>query len=190
MRLHTPVEQDSVKSNEGGENAFTLVELLISLSLSLLLLAAILSSSVFYTKAGLAMAEYAEMAQENNVVTQLFSQDVRSATAVQFTDENSLRLTVNSEEITYVYTNSKLTRTASGSSRVIASGLTAFEFRVYSYLGGTLPLNGNLVNVNASAKMIQLYLLFERNQAAGFDSSQVVETPRYMLRNRDTSSGA
>lgn len=167
---------------------FTLVELLVAASLSVMLLACIFSAALFYTKSGLAMVDYSDMERMGRRVIETFSQDARSASNVVFTDATTLQLTVDSQNITYSYEASELRRQVGGVNRLLTDDLDTFVFRPYDTNGDLLALNGDLSIVNEKTKMIQLYFQFVWQRPNGFKTQSRIETSRFMLRNRKIGS--
>jgi len=173
----------------GARAGFTLVELLIALSLSLMLLAGIFSASLFFTKSGLALADYAEMDRRGRVLMQTFSQDAKAASDLNFDDAQTLEFTVDGIVITYAFDSGELTRTKAGEpEQVLSEDIDRLQFRPYDIHGDPLDLSGDLLAVSTATKMVQLYFAFEWDRQSGFQTASVVESARYMLRNRQLDS--
>src|SRR5262245_40396907 len=73
---------------------FSLVELLISLSLVMMLTLALLSSYVFIARGDQSLANYGEMNAKARALLDRFSIDVRSATSVTACSTTSITLSV------------------------------------------------------------------------------------------------
>lgn len=167
-------------------SAFTLSEVMISASLSLLLVAAMLTAFFHLTKTGIAMGNYHDLERETRNVLQYFARDVHQAEDALWIDANTLRLTVEGEPITYLYNPANKTflrRLPGENDSVLASGINALSFQPFDITGNQLSLASHPANASAATKMIQLTVDLGR-QAGTSETSASIITSRYMLRNK------
>lgn len=70
------------RSSEPTRCAYSLIEFMIAVGLSSLVLAAVLSLTLFGTRSSLAIINYSDLDGKNRYALDLFSREIRSATAV------------------------------------------------------------------------------------------------------------
>lgn len=182
----SPAKRGSSRTRR-ARGGFTLVEVLIASSLSLVILAAVLSTFLFIGKGSMRLAHYTDMENDARGALHVFGQDARQASAASWTNANTLSLTVNGQTITYAYDASAATFTrkqGSAAASVLVANIKTFSFRAYQITGAELSLSGSLSAVNTAVKMVQVSLDLERNTAsAGKTSSQIISS-RCVLRNK------
>lgn len=165
---------------------FTLVELMVASGLSLVLLAAVLSTFLFLVRGGLRMAFYRDMETQSRLVMQQFGADARQATQIVWNNANSLTFTVEGEPVTYAYNavDHTLSRTRTGRpAQVLASGVAAFAFTAYDYSSTALSIGAPSASTNAATKIVQLDIDMSRSRSDVRASHQIIST-RYMLRGK------
>jgi prepilin-type N-terminal cleavage/methylation domain-containing protein len=177
---------------------FTLVELLVGLSLALTVSTAVLSSYLFMAKnLGRSLNQQTLEVEGRRAVSYLI-QDVRlssgvsgtpSASAVTFTIASGATTTT----VAYSYDSStgKLTRTPSGGSAIVlVSNLTELYFRYYdeagvAYDNGSKPYT---TQTTYMAGLKQVSLTFASRTGSALNGTQTpanyFATPRLLLRNR------
>jgi prepilin-type N-terminal cleavage/methylation domain len=166
---------------------FTLTELLVASVLGSLVLAGVLTAFLFFCRTGVRMGHYAEMERQSRVVLQRFGQDAREAKAVAWVNANTLKLTHDGGEVTYVYDSARrrLTRTpAGGSESELVSGIADFRFRAYDAAGAALTLTA--ANASQNTKMVQIDIDLARNPVAAASTGAQAVSARYVLRNKGT----
>ena len=173
-----------------ARGGFTLVEVLIASSLSLMILAAVLSTFLFIGKGSMRLAHYTDMERAARGALHLFGQDARQASAASWTNANTLTLTVNGQTITYAYDTATATfsrKQGSAAASVLVGNIKSFSFKAYQITGAELSLSGSLSAANTAVKMVQVSLDLERsNASAGKTSSQIISS-RCVLRNKKLS---
>lgn len=161
------------------------------MGLSLLILTAVLTSFLFFSRTGIAMANYHDAETQSRALLETFGRDVRQAEEVAWPDTTTLRLNVLGNTITYQYdaTDETVTRTpAGGMTVVLAADVTHFEFRPYNVEGAPVPFTaGSLSAAETATKMIQLSLELTKRIPTGSDATTSLVSSRYMLRNKTTS---
>ena len=170
---------------------FTLVEMLISVSLAAMLTLAALSAFVFTLRGERSLANYSEMNARARLVLEQMGRDFRSAGDVPAGSFNStsvlLKLPTDSsatawQDVTWTYNSSAktVTRTVGGVGTVYATDVTSFVFTYYN-TAGVAP--GNDVEL----KQIQLSMRLLR-QVQSAATSELIMSAQYTLRAKSTTS--
>jgi len=191
--------------------AFTLVELLVGLSLSVVLLAVIYSTFMVLAKGAVGVGNYSEMSRQSRNALDIFSNDARAAnglivaspaqdgsdvvsiSGLTFTYPDYLDSGVAQTEVTYAFTPSSgdssgfLTRTESyagtATSRMVLQDMNSFKLKFFKAPGADfLASAGPLASVNAWAKSIQLDSELKR-KVITTDNTDYIISARFMMRN-------
>jgi len=182
---------------------FTLVEVLIGMSLSLLIMGAVLSSYVFlgrnFTRSlGISSANQPNLESQARRTLAYFTQDVRAASGLDLTgtapkvlpSASGVTLVVptgsGTTTVTYVYNSAAhtLTRTAEGGpSLILHSSLLSCNF---AYYDSTNHPYTNYTDYLASIKQLSLALTAQTGRSTNGTLTQVyqVASPRMVLRNK------
>lgn len=177
---------------------FTLVELLIGLSLSLTIMAAVLSSYLFLGRSLSRLVNQQTLESEGRRTLAQFAQDVRAASFISGTPSvSAVTLTIPSGASTttvawsYNSTTGTLTRTpASGTARILVSNLTGLHFRYYNETGaaydsGSTPYTTQTAYMSG-LKQISLTFTSQIGSANNGTLTAVhyFASPRHLVRNR------
>lgn len=177
---------------------FTLVELLIGLSLSLTIMAAVLSSYLFLGRSLSRLVNQQTLETEGRRTLATFTQDVRASSAISGTPSvSTVTLTIPSGASTttvawsYNSTTGILTRTpASGTARTLVSNLTSLHFRYYNEAGtaydsGSSPYTTQ-TDYMSGLKQISLAFTSQTGSANNGTLTSVhsFASPRLLVRNR------
>lgn len=165
---------------------FTLVELMVASGLSLVLLAAVMSTFLFLVRGGLRMAFYRDMETQSRLVMQQFGADERQATQVVWNNSDSLTLTVEGAAVTYAYDSSAhtlLRQDAGRPTQIVVSGISSFAFKAYDYNSAALSLRAPTAQTNAATKIVQIDMDMSRSGSRISATNQIIST-RYMLRGK------
>lgn len=175
---------------------FTLVELLIGMSLALMILTAVLSSYVllgrnFTRSLAVTSANQPNLASQGRRTLTTFAQDVEMATAISGTPSaSSLALTVptssGSMTVTYAYDSvaGTLTRTPSvGSALVLHSSLLSCVFTYYDNSGNPYT---TYVNYLPGIKQVSFALTAQGGSSTNNTLSAIYKlgSPRLLFRNK------
>jgi prepilin-type N-terminal cleavage/methylation domain-containing protein len=174
-----------------ARTGFTLVELLISVSLAAMLTLAALSAFVFTLRGERSLANYSEMNTRARMVLEQMGRDFRSAGDVPAGSFSStsvlLKLPTDStatawQNVTWTYNASagSVTRSVGGVDTVYATHVTSFVFTYYN-TAGVAP--GNDVEL----KQIQLSMRLLR-QVQSAATSELIMSAQYTLRAKSTTS--
>jgi prepilin-type N-terminal cleavage/methylation domain-containing protein len=169
---------------------FTLVEVMIGATLSSFILAGVLSAFLFMGRSGANLRNYSDMESQARKSLEIFAEDVRQASAISWASNVSLTLTVNTVPITYAYTSGTgiFTRTVSGTTTTLISGITTgtFAFKSYNVAGSEMALisAANLAAAGSSTKQLQISLEASRTTQTVTSATNLVLSARYILRNK------
>lgn len=185
-----------------SSRGFTLVELIVSSTLSGLVLAGVLSAVLMITRSGYLINNYMEMEQQARTALETFAVDARVTDSViwdRASDSDPLTaitLTPPTESgpaipVTYTYSADAgtLSRTASGVTRVIMSGIQSLSFTAYKYAepGTHVAIDASASTLTAlqnNTKMVQISLSAVRSRSSLADATNNVVSARYVLRNK------
>ncbi|MGH8021203.1 MAG: PilW family protein [Opitutaceae bacterium] len=167
---------------------FTLAELMISMALASVALAAVLSSFIFLMRSSVATVVYAEMDRDARAALEIFAQEVRMADEVINFSASSVTLHVptasSSYSINYTYVPSLKAfyrGYGTASQKLLVKGVDQFSMHRYT-LQQTAATN------NLETKQIQLELRSTRSGPAQAFASNNVISARYILRNKIVSN--
>lgn len=169
---------------------FTLVEVMVSATLSVFVLAAVITSFLFLGRSGANIQNYSDMEREARRALEQFAEDTRQASAVSWTSANSLTLVVNASSIAYAYDSgtAQFTRTVDGGTpSVLLRGITAFSFKAYTIT--TAPITdfstaAARTTANRTTKQIQISLSAQRTSTTVATATNTVLSARFILRNK------
>lgn len=191
--------------------AFTLVELLIGVSLSVALLAIIYSTFLVLARGAIGTGNYAEMSRQSRNVMDIFAGDVRTAngvavagpsvsgssvitsTGITLSYPNYLDDGTDQTSVTYLYTPPNgaepgcLTRSetygGTTDARVVLNDIIRFELKFYKAPGFTFAAAaGPLGSANSWAKSIEMYAELRRKLVSTNNTDYIITT-RFMMRN-------
>jgi type II secretory pathway component PulJ len=170
--------------------AFTLSEVIIGAGLSSFILAGVLSTFLFLGRSGANVQNYNDMEAQARQALEIFAQDTRQASAINWASNLDTSLTVDGIVIRYYYDNTARTfyrrNTNTGQTRALVTGITQFEFRAYGITGAVLPLSsaGELASASKSTKQLQISLESARSTKTVATASNTVLSARFILRNK------
>jgi prepilin-type N-terminal cleavage/methylation domain-containing protein len=189
MTITTPSHIRNRKSRRGAAG-FSLVEVMVSTVLAGIVLAGILTVFLFLGRSGANIRNYSDMESQARKGLELFAEDVRQASAIVWTSNTHVTLTVNSASVAYVYSSGARTfsRVDAGSNRVLVSGITpgTFTFRSFNVVGAELPLvtAADLTAAGSSTKQLQISLEASRTNQTVVAATNTVLSARFILRNK------
>ncbi|MEI7799352.1 MAG: prepilin-type N-terminal cleavage/methylation domain-containing protein [Opitutaceae bacterium] len=180
-----------------ARSGFTLSELLISLSLGSLLMAAVLSTYLFMGRSMTRTANFQILENKSRLALNYLRQDIQLASAVTTSTNTSLTLTLPSGTVSYTYSGRTLTRTATFGPAptiyLLMGDCTAFDFNYYSTLGTGLTATAL---VPLSIKLIDCTFTLQRGPTINGTSTQdgtavtlATVSPRLLLRNKQGPNG-
>jgi Tfp pilus assembly protein PilW len=175
----------NLRRNTGG---FSLVELLISLTLVMMLTLALLSSYVFIARGDRSLQNYGDMNSQARKLLEQLGQDLRAATDVTDFTASTLALTVptnaaatTTQDVVWEFNSvdGTVTREDSSTSATYARDVQSFAFY---YANGNNVQTTSLVEV----KQVQVSLRMLRLVASS-TTSQYVISAQFTMRAKSTA---
>lgn len=172
----------------------TLVEVMVSASISSFILIGIISSFLFMARSGANLVNYADMENEARIALEEFAQDARQASDLAWNSTNSVTLTVSGAAITYTYSSGSFARTVgAGTSATLIEGISNFAFSGYMITGASIDLSDlstapKRAAASSVTKQVQIYLKASRTSATVTSATNTVLSARFILRNKRVST--
>jgi Tfp pilus assembly protein PilW len=163
---------------------------MIAAGLAAFILAAVISSFLFLVRSGTNIQNYSDMESQARKALEIFAEDVRQASAIVWTSNVNVTLTINSSWVNYAYssTNRTFVRTDPSGARTLITGITAntFVFRAYTVAGAELALAtaANLTAAGVNTKQLQISLEASRTNQTVVAATNTVLSARFILRNK------
>lgn len=159
---------------------------MMSMTISVFVLAGIISTFLYLGRSGVSLSQYSEMEAQARVTFQTFGSDCRKTTTAAWTNANTLQLTVDGATVTYSYdsTAKTFTRTSGGSSHVLAEQVDSFAFKAFDININEIDVATSPGSAGPPAKMIQVDLDLSRQQNTTSHATDRVVSARYVLRNK------
>lgn len=182
----TTITRSPVKVN--ARRAFTLVEILVGMTLSGFLLAGVLTSFLFIGRSGQNLANYSDMEAEARSGLEVFAQDVRQASAITWNSANSVTLRVDSADVLYAYDTSTHILSRQGSPLI--TGITSFELIGYNITGALVTASADLTTsagrtmAGKITKQLQISLSASKKNVTVATATNTVLSARFTLRNK------
>jgi prepilin-type N-terminal cleavage/methylation domain-containing protein len=138
-----------IKLRNSSRRGFTIVEMMISMTLFGIAIAIAMSVYLFSTKTFAIMANFAQLDQNNRVALDKMTRELRGAQTIVTNSENSITLSYpNSPSVTYLFepsTRALLRNVTGGTSTVMLTNCDLLTFKV----GQRTPINGTWDNYPA-----------------------------------------
>jgi len=179
---------------------FTLVELIVGVTLSAIIFAGVLGGFTFLGRNLTRLVNAQELDAKSRRALYLLGQDINAATQLgSAANEKSIQLTVGSDAISYAFDDVALTlsRTAPAvdiphapTTTILLTNLKSLGFKFYNQAGNELALvSGHDVDLTKSGvqSVKEIELSFESalgNSASGTRTLFSGKSPRFALRNR------
>lgn len=175
-------------SKRKNTRAFTLVEVMVSMTLAAILLAGIISSNLFATKSMYLAGDYADMNRQARRALDLMAADVRQLTSVTINSNGFSGTIANPDKtastmsISYAYdsTAHTLTRTYGSNQLVLVRNINTCVFNCYSIGAWSSSLGrmdrGTPLSVGTASKVkqIQVQIGIQNMRILTRDTQQVI----------------
>ncbi len=178
-------------ARKASQRGMSMVELMVSSTLAVIILSAVMSMFLFLGRTSANVINYAEMEAEARQGLEQFAQDTRQASDLMWLTDSSISLTVNSATIVYSFNSGAGTfsRTAGGTTTILIDGISSFTYSGYMITGAAVDLSDLSTAVKREAasdvtKQIQLYVLASRSSTTVATATNTVLSARYILRNK------
>lgn len=178
------------------QRAFTLVEIMVGSTISVIILAGVLTAFLMLGRSGYNAANYSVMEAEARRALETFSEEARMANNITWNSNTSITLRVvtstSSQLVTYAYDSSTSGPTAKcfyrmlgdGSStsprRILVRNVNEFAFRRYKVVNGV----DFTANNDLETKQIQITLRSVRTGVTTVAATNAVLSARVVLRNK------
>lgn len=188
------------RSRRAARRGFTLVEIMIGSTISLFVLAGVLSTFLMLGRSGYNAANYATMEAESRRALETFSAEARMASNLTWHSSTTVTLRVVTETgtsiVTYAYDTSTTGDTAgcfyrltgnpdsTAPRRILVRNVTEFAFRRYKVVNGV----DYAANNNLETKQLQITLRSIRTGATTVAATNAVLSARVVLRNKPVST--
>ena len=181
-------QRASLHSQGRRKSGFTLPELLITLVISSIILAAVFSSYIFLAKSCISILDYSDMDTEARESLEVFSREARQAQDISGFSVNGCTLTVpmlgSSYTVDYSYVSADRTfYRAYGTSqqKALITGIDAFSLQRFN-------LNHVAAANDLETKQLQLDIRSERSGNPKFRATNNVLSARFIMRNKQVSN--
>lgn len=182
---------------------FTLTELMVAATLSLIVLAGVLSAFVMIGRSGYLASAYSELENETRRGLQLFGDDARRAVDLTWNSAQSITLRIPTATnatipITYAYDTERTSATSgcfyrvvgdadSTNPRTILIRRVAPDFAFQRFKLETAS-GSNVARTDLETKQVQVTLRASRAGATTVAANQSALSARYILRNKRVSN--
>jgi prepilin-type N-terminal cleavage/methylation domain-containing protein len=179
---------------------FTMVEVMIGSSISVVILAGVLTAFLMLGRTGYNAANYSMMESEARRALEMFSEDARMSSNLTWNSANSLTLRVvtstGTQLVTYAYDSSTsgdtaqcfyrmLGDTTSTSTKLIlVRKVSEFAYRRYKVINGV----DYTANNDLETKQVQITLRAIRTGATTVATTNAVLSARVVLRNKPVTT--
>jgi prepilin-type N-terminal cleavage/methylation domain-containing protein len=177
---------------------FTLVEVLVSSFLAAIIMVGVLTSVLMITRNGYLLNNYIDMEKQARTAMETIALDARvtkSVSWIRASDTSPLSgITLtdpdgNTARYNYNSSAGTLTRTRSGDTRVLITGIQSLTFSAYKYADATgieliNPGSTTTGALNGVTKMLQISLSSARTRNTLAEATNNVVSARYVLRNK------
>ena len=182
----TTITEHSDKSVHHRKRGFTLVELIIAVSISSTLLYGTTSSYIFLLKSSMSIGQYVEQNNQDRLGLELFGRDMRMAENVTTATSSQVIVDIPTETgtrtVEYIY--------QPGAKRFVRIEGT-WEKTIFENVGALslsyFNIVGNATTNIAEVKKVQFEVLKE-SQVLQIEKTSTLISAKYMMRNREVSN--
>jgi type II secretory pathway pseudopilin PulG len=177
---------DCKHTDRSARTAFTLIEMLVGVSLGLLILAGVGSVYIFSAKSFMAMSNYSDLSSKNRHASDVVSRDIRAALSVLSATTNVLVLHSRGGDITYTFdpTQQVLSRAQLGQTQVLLQAVSFLNFSLYSRPTNGASYEDFPATSPSNAKLVAFHWACSRRIFAAETNSHGLEAALIELRNQ------
>jgi len=180
-----------VSQGDSPRKAFSLVEMMVTLTILTLVLASIIPTFVFFTKSITSLGNYTVMSGESRGALELFgrdlhaAEDLTTATASELTVELPAELGAATVNYKYNSTDQNLIRKKTDSSgtvlseKILFEDVAAFKFLYYNRLNVDVS---NSASILAEAKSVQINAKLLKKVITSNTTDYIISA-RFLMRN-------
>ena len=182
--------------------AFTLVELIVAMTLSSIVMAGVISTYLYIARVGYRTSDYSEMEAQSRLGLEVFARDVRSANGIVWNSSTRIAMTIptsTADTVTYEYelnsdagTFTRTCTSAGTPTQTLISGIEATSAGLRGYKLTIDPVTKypcavdmtNLTQASVDTKQLQLTLHLTRVHTTLARTTGNVISARFILRNK------
>lgn len=183
----TTTALSDVSSSSKANRGFTLIELIIVLSISSIIILMGVSSIVFIAKSSGSLTNYINMNQEGRVALEVIARDIRMSMDVNAASATQLELEVYgqagaSDNVIYTYDADTKTvyRNLNGNQTAVLADVEDFNFNFYN-----LRREATTDLISIKEVQMEAYML---RKTLSLDNTNYIISARFMMRNRAVSN--
>jgi Tfp pilus assembly protein PilW len=200
MTISTP-RTDSRRAARAG---FTLTELMVAASLSLMVLAGVLSAFLMIGRSGFLASSYSELERETRRGLEIFGDDARKAGDIHWNSSQSVTFTLVTASnattlVTYAYDSDPASATSGSFYRVVGDSdsthprlvlvhRVAADFAFQRFKLEQAGVDDNTAASDLETKQIQIAMRASRTGATTVAANQSALSACYILRNKRVSN--
>lgn len=192
MADSTPTSPVRVERSRAARRAFTLVELLVALSISGLVLAGVLAAAIQIMRSGVRVTQYAEMDTQVRRAFEQLAVDLKAASAFTYNAANDITVSVAESDgttslFTYAWNSTtKVFYRVAGADSAATSGRLQLMTGVSALTFSRLTTAGAAATTDNSTKRLGLAVSLVRS-ASGAARATATVANTYTLRNKPVS---
>jgi prepilin-type N-terminal cleavage/methylation domain-containing protein len=172
-------------STKNRQSAFTLIEVMIASTLSVMLAAIVAIFFFFSLRSFAVMTNYADMNTRSQMALDKMSKDIRQARSLISYTTNSLTFKdVNNNNLTFIYTNRLLNRISGGVTTTYLTNCDSLQFWIYQHTPISNTFDCYLPADASSARVIQMTWHCSRPIMGTKVTTETVESATLSIRNR------
>jgi prepilin-type N-terminal cleavage/methylation domain-containing protein len=188
MSTKNPLHENTGRraSSARHQSGFTLVEVLIASTISLILAAILAVFFLFSLRSFAAMTNYADMNQKSELALDKMSKDIRQARSLTAFSTNSLTfLDVNNNSLQYTFdsTNGTLVRISGGVTTTYLTNCDSLQFWIYQHTPISNTFDCYIPSGATNARVIQVTWHCSRKILGTKATTESVESATLSLRN-------
>ena len=167
--------------------AFTLVELMVAATLSVVIATAIATFAFFSSRSFVVMTNYTEMNQRSQLALDKMSKDIRQARLLGAYSTNSVTFTnADGTPLSFTYSpgTRKLVRVSGGKTNTLLSDCDSLQFWIYQHTMVSNSFDCYLPAYVTNARVIQITWKNSRTVLGKKATTESVESSKISLRNR------
>ena len=148
-----------IEKKKTGCGAFTLVEVLMAVGISVLVVAAVLALSFFSSRSFVAMTNYTDLGLAGQLAMDKFSRELRQANSVTDWRSNSITfLDSNTNSVTFTFNpeSKTLSRISLGQTNVYLGECDLLQFSIYQHTPISNTFDCYLPAFVTNAKVVQV----------------------------------
>lgn len=179
------IRAEQFKNNKHSQGGMTLIEILVTLMISVTLFTVVGMLSLSGARGILALTNYTEMDRRSKYALDIMSKDIRQAVFMTSFSSTSIAMTnKNNTAYSYTYnpTAKTLTRTWAGVSKVLLSECDSLTFNIYQKTPSA-GFNFTLASSLIEAKLVDVNWKCSRQILGQKVNTESIQTAKIVMRN-------